>query len=100
MTEHGCKHSFTWTTNTTSPFSPPNGYLAWCGSCGTWGRWENAGWVAQTESPGSMAMAQAERFGDALTRILAIIGPASCGCEGCAVEIDDAIDVIREVHGV
>lgn len=96
----GCRHSFTWTTSSTGSPTPPEGHLTWCGSCGTWGRWENGAWHAQQESPGSLAMGQAERFGDALSRLYTVLGPSRPKCEGCAHEIEEALGIIREVHGV
>lgn len=91
-----CKHSFTWTANSTGPFNPPVNYLTWCPSCGTWGRWDGSKFVAQTESPGSLAMENAERFGDALGRIFAILGPSAPECEGCGAEISAALKVIED----
>lgn len=97
---HGCRHSFVWTTSATGPFHPPEGHLTWCAGCGTWGRYEKGAWRAQQESPASMAIAQAEAFGDALSRIFAVLGPSGPNCEGCAHEIDEVLQIIREVHGV
>lgn len=96
----GCRHSFTWTSTTTGPQTPPENYMTWCGACGTWGRWMAGQWVAQTPSQGALAMEEAERFGDALSRIYAVLGPASPKCEGCAAEIAEALNIIKAAHGV
>lgn len=102
MSKHGCNHGFAWTTNSTSQPTPPVGYLSQCASCGTWAIWQDGHWQEQQESPGSQAMGQAQRFGDALQRLTQVLGPPcpENGCEGCAWEANEALQIIREVHGV
>ena len=102
---HGCRHCFTWTGNSAVATVPPDFYTTMCGMCGTWATWRGS-WQVGEESAGSRAMAQAERFGDALTGIFLCLGPVapdpSLGgaAEGMAAEIAEALRIIREVHGV
>lgn len=100
-----CTHSFTWTTNSTGASTPPDFYVTHCAACGTYATWNDGSWKVGTESAGSLAMDRADRFGDALQEILAVMGPTgkSCSenkCEGCQWEMEETVRLIKVAVGL
>jgi hypothetical protein len=98
----GCRHGFTWTSNSTS-LEPPEWTSSMCGQCGTWATWQDHRWVVGQESLGSRAMSALAARDDALTEVLAVLGTGECRqnkCDGCSWEMQEAVHIVKRALGL
>lgn len=100
-----CTHSFSWTSNAASGLTqPPEWTVSACPLCGTMAQWRDGAWKQSQETVGSIAIGTAERYGEALQQIIAVLGPeVGCGdlkCGGCEWEMGEALRLAKEAFGV